>query len=215
VTVPGPPPSPAGTPRRPVAVPDPDEPREPDGLSRLIAELSDWLAPAGALVACLHGLDSRACQAIHIRHPERKLRFALYGHEPVALYRSAEYLREAGGKGTTFCWPLREGLAHEDAQLSLVLFAVSQLPASDRLRYLSDLLRRTRPGGSLLLAEHAAPSSPRWQGFPQRGVGPSGREATREALSDTTISTLVSEAGWQGAELLCRDSRLTVHGAFA
>ncbi|MEU4328538.1 hypothetical protein [Nonomuraea dietziae] len=119
-----------------------------DAIQDLVAETTDWLVPAGGLVADLQ------------RHPNRGIRFALYDEQPAMLDQAKIELKKLGGEHDVILSATRVQhgpLVHEEADLTLCLFALKFLPQEERVT--TPRLARTCSAetGALIVAEKIRP----------------------------------------------------------
>ncbi|MEV4067511.1 hypothetical protein [Nonomuraea dietziae] len=127
-----------------------------DMIQDLVAETTDWLVPAGGLVADLGASARRILQ----RHPNRGIRFALYDEQPAMLDQAKIELKKLGGEHDVILSATRVQhgpLVHEEADLTLCLFALKYLPQEERVT--TPRLARTCSAetGALIVAEKIRP----------------------------------------------------------
>lgn len=205
-----------------------------DVIQDLVAETADWLVPAGGLVADLGASTGASARRILQRHPNRRIRFALYDEQPAMLDQAEIELKEIGGEHDVILSATRiqDGpLVHEDADLTLCLFTLQFLPQGERV----DALRLARAcsaeTGALIVAEKIRPIDSRWAEIgtdvahdykAARGISDAAIRAKARALrgvlrpypQQTTMQAMVA-AGWHAPEVLFRWHSWAVIGAFA
>jgi len=206
-----------------------------DLMQQMIAEIADWLVPAGGRVADLGSATGVTCCAIEHRHPERDIGFDLYDESPAMLKRAELALRElrTGVRVLTHECRIEKGpLSHVAANLTVALFTLQFLPdPADRIRALSLARENAAPGGALIVAEKLRPRDVRWAEIAcdashdwkaARGVTDSAIRAKARALrgvlipaTDAQLSRQITEAGWSLPEPLFRWHQWQMLGAFA
>lgn len=136
-------------------------------IQQVVAFLSDWLAPAGGMVADLGASTGTTCDLIERRHPGRDLRFALYDVEQPML---------DAARDKHACHPHRErfsyhrhnitesALSHADADLTIALFTLQFLRPFQRTDALLWARAAARPGtGAIIVAEKVLLPGSIWQ----------------------------------------------------
>ncbi|GGO63159.1 hypothetical protein [Nonomuraea cavernae] len=205
-----------------------------DVIQDLVAETTDWLVPAGGLVADLGASTGASARRILQRHPNRGIRFALYDEQPAMLDQAAIELKEIGGEHDVILSATRiqQGpLVHEDADLTLCLFTLQFLPQQERV----DALRLARAcsaeTGALIVAEKIRAVDSRWAEIgtdvahdykAAHGITDASIRAKSRALrgvlrpypQQTTMQAM-ADAGWHAPEVLFRWHSWAVIGAFA
>lgn len=205
-----------------------------DAIQALVAEASDWLVPAGGLVADLGAATGATVAAIMSRHPERSIRAALYDEQPAMLAKATARLIEPIADDRVGIYPRRieDGpLSHEGADLTLSLFTLQFMAPADRRTALSLARKSAADTGALIVAEKLRPVDVRWaemaneashdwkaaHGIEAEAIRAKAR-ALRGVLMPLPLSDLVTsvrEAGWHSTEVLFRWHQWAVLGAFA
>ncbi|WP_433341695.1 methyltransferase domain-containing protein [Streptomyces sp. CA-253872] len=204
-----------------------------DDIQDLVAEASDWLLPDDGLVADLGASTGTTVHRIAQRHPTRRLRASLYDREPTMLDRAAQTLTEAPNLDVDYI-PAdirRAPLNHGDADLTLALFTLQFLPVADRFHVLYEAHQASAPSGALLVAEKVRPPDSRWAEIAadashdwkaRHGITDTAIRAKARALRgvlqphpETTLTTVITQAGWCAPEVLFRWHSWCVIGAFA
>lgn len=209
-----------------------------DVIQDLVAETTDWLVPAGGLVADLGASTGASARRIMERHPDRGLRFVLYDEQPAMLDQADTELRKLaaklGGEVDVLLSPTRiqDGpLVHEDADLTLCLFTLQFLPRRERVKALQLARERAAESGALIVAEKIRAIDSRWAEIGTdvahdykavRGISDSAIRAKAKALrgvlrpfpQQATADAMVA-AGWHAPEVLFRWHSWAVIGAFA
>jgi tRNA (cmo5U34)-methyltransferase len=200
-------------------------------IQALVAGLSDWLAPAAAVVADLGASTGTTAWMISRRHPNRRLTFHLYDAERSMLDVAAERL---AGSDTTVHYHhtrLESGLLHDQADLTLALFTLQFLDPIDRAAVLAAARQRSRARGALIVAEKLRLTDALWQeiaissSHDYKAMQGISSEAIRvkerslrgvlNPLTDAENRQLLVEAGWSSLETLFRWQQWTVYAAFA
>lgn len=195
-----------------------------DVIQHVVAFLSDWLAPADALVADLGASTGTTVDLIERRHPDRRLRYALYDVEPTML-DAARVKHAQYPNADRFSYFRRdlttERLEHEHADLTTALFALQFLAPRDRVRVLIEARRAARPTtGALIVAEkvllpdglwHEVANEATWDYKADAGIDADAirrkARALRGVLVPQTVERTESEivaAGWSEPVLLWR-----------
>lgn len=204
-----------------------------DAVQNLVAEASDWLVPAGGLVADLGASTGMTVGAILDRHPERNIRAALYDEQPTMLGKAVERLREpvAAGRVEVHTRRIETGpLEHKDADLTVCLFTLQFLPWRDRAAALRLAREASAPTGALIVAEKIRLADSRWAEIgndashdwkADRGITADAIRAKARALRGVLVpypldalTTVVHEAGWACPEVLFRWHQWVLLGAF-
>jgi tRNA (cmo5U34)-methyltransferase len=204
-----------------------------DIIQAIIAEISDWLLPAGALVADLGASTGTTVDTLIRRHPERGYRAALYDEAPAMLARAVDRLTEQVAAGRVQAYPQRvqEPFRHDRADLTTVLFLLQFLPYPDRVPVLTAARVASAPTGALLIAEKVRPVDARWAEIAnavshdwksEHGITADAIRAKERALrgvlqpvSLTALTRMVIDAGWYAPEVLFRWHQWVLIGAFA
>lgn len=131
-----------------------------DTIQDVIARLSDWAAPDGAAILDVGCSTGTTLKAIRDRHPNRAL--ALYG-----IDKSADMIRAASKKLGESATLYSDDLLAEvelpnSIDLTVAVFTLQFLPPERRAGVLSDLRRRSKETGVLVVAEKTIPADPRW-----------------------------------------------------
>ncbi|MCM1964852.1 methyltransferase [Streptomyces sp. G1] len=203
-----------------------------DAIQDLVAEAADWLLPAGGLVADLGAATGITVHRIADRHPERRIRAALYDTEPAMLDRAREALADApAGHVDYVTADIRNGLQHTGADLTLALFTLQFLALPDRVTALSCARAASAPTGALIVAEKIRPLDARWAEIAgdashdwkaAHGISDAAIRAKARALRGVllphpqgTLADAIRTAGWCSPEVLFRWHSWAVLGAFA
>ncbi|GAA1770069.1 hypothetical protein [Nonomuraea bangladeshensis] len=209
-----------------------------DVIQDLVAETTDWLVPAGGLVADLGASTGASARRILERHPARGIRFALYDEQPAMLDQAAAELRKLAAKvggeydATLNATRIQDGpLVHEDADLTLCLFTLQFLPRQERVKALRLARISAAESGALIVAEKIRAIDSRWAEIgsdvahdykADRGISDAAIRAKARALrgvlrpypQQTTMQAM-ADAGWHAPEVLFRWHSWAVIGAFA
>ncbi|MEV0617584.1 methyltransferase [Nonomuraea sp. NPDC050404] len=209
-----------------------------DVIQDLVAETTDWLVPAGGLVADLGASTGASARRIIERHPDRGIQFVLYDEQPAMLEQADAELRELAVKlDTEFDILLnrtriQDGpLVHENADLTLCLFTLQFLSREERVKALRLARQRAAESGALIVAEKIRAIDSRWAEIgtdvahdykAARGISDSAIRAKAKALrgvlrpypQQATADATVA-AGWHAPEVLFRWHSWAVIGAFA
>jgi tRNA (cmo5U34)-methyltransferase len=205
-----------------------------DVIQDLVAETTDWLVPAGGLVADLGASTGASARRILERHPGRGIRFALYDEQPAMLDQAEAELKKHSGEHDVLLSATRiqEGpLVHVDADLTLCLFTLQFLPQEERVTALRLARECSAETGALIVAEKIRPIDSRWSEIgtdvahdykAARGISDAAIRAKSRALrgvlrpypQQTTMQAMTA-AGWHAPEVLFRWHSWAVIGAFA
>lgn len=205
-----------------------------DAIQDLVAETSDWLVPAGGLVADLGAATGTTVCRIINRHPDRLIRVALYDEQAAMLGKAVARLTgpTAAGRVTTYHRRIEDGpLAHEDADLTLCLFTLQFLPWRERAGALAAARKAAASTGALLIAEKVRPLDARWAEIAgevshdwkaEHGISADAIRAKARALRGVLIpapvaalGSMIREAGWHEPEVLFRWHQWVLIGAYA
>ena len=132
-----------------------------DTIQDVIARLSDWAAPDRAAILDVGCSTGTTLKAIQGRHPNRAL--ALYG-----IDKSADMIRAASkklGPGATLYADdvlAAEVKLPDSIDLTIAVLTLQFLPPDRRAGVLSELRRRSKETGVLVVAEKTIPADPRW-----------------------------------------------------
>jgi tRNA (cmo5U34)-methyltransferase len=200
-------------------------------VQELVAELADWLAPAGATIADLGCATGTTCQLLQQRHPERGYSFHLYDASAAMLAEAQAKLEPASGQVKAHQGRLEDGLDHGHASLTLALFTLQFLDPLDRLAVLQMARGCSRPEGALVVAEKLRLPDSRWHEIAgavshdwkqARGITDGAIRAKERALrgvllpaTDQANRHAIGAAGWAAVEVLFRWHSWTVYGALA
>lgn len=204
-----------------------------DAIQDLVAELTDWLVPAGGLVADLGAATGTTAVRIAERHPDRGIRFALYDESGPMLAAAHTALQgTVGDRAELFEARIQDPpLKHAGADLTLALFTLQFMSAPDRAAALW-LARQASAGtGALVVAEKIRPVDSRWAEISVDvshdykaawGISDAAIRAKARALrgvltpypQETTLG-MIGAAGWTAPEILFRWHAWAVIGAFA
>lgn len=205
-----------------------------DAIQDLVAVASDWLLPAGGLLADLGAATGITTERILTRHPERTLRAVLYDDQAAMLGKAVERLTApvAAGRVATHARRIQDGpLLHEQADLTVCLFTLQFLPWPDRLTALTAARKASAPTGALIVAEKVRPVDVRWAEIgtdvshdwkAEHGITPEAIRAKSRALRGVlmpaplgALTALIRDAGWSTPEVLFRWHQWVVVGAYA
>lgn len=200
-----------------------------DHIQKLVAELADWLAPDGALVADLGCATGTTAVAITRRHPGRDVSFDLYDSSAAMLKLAAASLPIAETR--TWEQDISAPLMHSSADLTLALFTLQFLPMPARALVLANARAASGESGALIVAEKIRPEDSRWAeiahdvSWDWKAVHSVSDEAIlakaralRGVLVPSTFSaleTMITAGGWEPPEVLFRWHQWVVLGAFA
>jgi tRNA (cmo5U34)-methyltransferase len=200
-------------------------------IQDLVAEVADWLAPAGSVVADLGAATGTTAALVQSRHPGRDHRFHLYD-ESRAMLDAAVAKLGRGAAVTVRCGPVQAvPFDHPPASLTLCLFTLHFLPPADRVAVLRKAASASRGDGAVLLAEKLRLPDSRWaeigmcasHDYKERGgVGAADIRAKERSLrgvlvpwADEENRQALAEAGWRRPEVLFRWHQWVLYGAFA
>ena len=202
-------------------------------IQEQVGQASDWLLPAGALIADLGASTGTSVGLLLNRHPERELRAVLYDEVPAMLAKATERLGHAVAAGRVEMRPQRvqDPLRHDDADLTLALFLLQFLPYADRVPVLRQAREHAAATGALLVAEKVRPVDSRWAEIAnavshdwkaEHGIDAAAIRAKERALrgvlqpvSLTALSRMITDAGWHAPEVLFRWHSWVLVGAYA
>jgi tRNA (cmo5U34)-methyltransferase len=204
-----------------------------DAIQSLIAELADWLLPAGGLLADLGCSTGNTAAAILMRQHDRGLRVHLYD-ESVPMLAKARPMLEGLAPGRVAATIGRlpgEGLEHAGADLTVAAFLLQFLPWADRFRLLCMARAAAAETGALILAEKTRPADSRWAEIAaevshdvkeSNGITAGEIRAKARSLRGVLlpgrldyVMAQAEEAGWCSPEVLFRWHSWAVIGAFA
>jgi tRNA (cmo5U34)-methyltransferase len=204
-----------------------------DVIQALIAELSDWLVPAGGLVADLGAATGTTAALIAERHPARSIRFALYDESAAMLDRARIAAAQMTGnhRVETHLTRIQAPLKHDQADLTLALFTLQFLPRLDRLSVLRMARSCAAETGALIIADKTRPHDARWSEIAndvshdwkaEHGISDTAIRAKARALRGVLVPyplddmlRMITVCGWRSPEVLFRWHSWVVIGAFA
>lgn len=205
-----------------------------DAIQSLVAETTDWLVPAGGLVADLGAATGTTVDTIIGRHPGRNIRADLYDDQPAMLAQATARLGAgvAAGRVRVHNRRVETGpLEHVDAALTLALFTLQFMPLPDRIDALTLARKASADTGALIVAEKVRPGDVRWAEIATdvSHDWKAGRGITADAIRDKaralrgvlvphpvwTLHRAILTAGWYAPEVLFRWHQWVVIGAFA
>lgn len=202
-----------------------------DQMQDLVASICDWLAPNGAVVADLGASTGTTVHLIARRHPERSFTFWLYDQQTAMLEQAQRKLEDTQAQCFFRNGRLEDGLEHDSAHLTLILFTLQFIEPCDRPKLLREARKRTRDGGALLLAEKLRLTDPRWQEIAISsshdfkaacGISDTAIRAKERALRGVLVPmrdqqqrTMLADSGWRSVETLFRWHQWVLYGAFA
>lgn len=202
-------------------------------IQEAVAQTSDWLLPAGALIADLGASTGTTVELLLSRHPERRLRAALYDEVPEMLAQAVERLTEpaSDGRVTIHTQRVQDPLRHTDADLTSMLFLLQFLPYADRVHVLRQAREASAATGALLVAEKLRPVDSRWAEIANavshdwkagHGIDASAIRAKERALrgvlqpvSLAALNRMITDGGWHAPEVIFRWHNWVLVGAFA
>jgi tRNA (cmo5U34)-methyltransferase len=205
-----------------------------DAMQNILAEASDWLVPAGGLVADLGASTGTTVAAIMQRHPERQIRAALYDEQASMIDKARKRLYDLRVPPARVSFHERRveigPLDHEHADLTTILFTLQFLPLPDRQAVLSAAFRAAAPTGALLVAEKIRPIDVRWAEIAaevshdwkaEHGITADAIRAKARALRGvltpyplSVLLAMISDAGWRSPSVLFQWHQWVVVGAF-
>lgn len=184
-------------------------------IQDMVAHLSDWLAPSGALVVDVGASTGTTVKAISDRHPNRLLNFLLYDVEDAMLERARLKLADLPvSHDVNFrSEDLTQEISHGDADLTLALFFLQFLPPHTRGPVLKGLAQSARPEtGYLVVAEKVEQETAFWQEIANeatwdykasQGIDPDTIRAKARALRGVLtplpsreLVKLIADNGW-------------------
>lgn len=206
-----------------------------DVTQDIVAAISDWVLPAGGLVADLGAATGTTTAMLLARHPERALRAALYDDQPTMLDQARRKLDPDGTLGTriTYCTARVEvgPYQHVDADLTLALWTLQFLPWPARAKALRLARKHAAPSGALLVAEKVRPVDPRWAEIgsdlshdwkSDHGISDTAIRAKAQALRGVlmplpvaALYDAVTDAGWTAVDTIWRWHNWVLIGAYA
>lgn len=204
-----------------------------DIIQNLAVEVSDWLLPAGGLLADLGASTGRTVDNILKRHPERNARAVLYDEAPAMAAKATTRLTGpvAEGRVVIHAQRLQDGLRHDTADLTTCLFTLQFLPYPDRGAVLAAARKASAPTGAILIAEKTRPVDPRWAEIghavshdwkADHGIDDAAIRAKERALRGVLMPTsmpdlgqTIRDAGWCAPEVLFRWHQWVLVAAFA
>lgn len=135
-----------------------------DEQQKMIAELSDWLAPDGAVIADLGASTATTVAAIADRHPSRTFHAHLYDVESHMLAAARDKLADyenvrAKYHANTITAPL----AHSGADLTIASLTLQFLADDKRLDALRYARHASRRGAGIIIVEKVYQDNPYWQ----------------------------------------------------
>src|SRR3954468_19231395 len=125
-----------------------------DLIQDLVAETTDWLLPAGSLVADLGAATGTTVERIFHRHPDRELRAILYDDQDGMLDKARQRLAAYGDRVSYSATRVQNGpYEHQLADLTMALFTLQFLPYRERVAALRLARTSSRETGAILVAE--------------------------------------------------------------
>jgi tRNA (cmo5U34)-methyltransferase len=198
-----------------------------------VACVSDWILPAGALIADFGASTGTTVEGLLARHPERQLRAVLYDEVPAMLAKATERLTGhiADGRVEIRSQRVQDHLAHRNADLSIMLFLLQFLPYADRVPVLRQAREAAASTGALLVAETVRPVDARWAEIAHAvshdwkaghgidaGAIRAKERALRGVLQPVSLPALMrqlTDGGWHAPEILFRWHNWVLVGAYA
>lgn len=190
-------------------------------IQEITARAADWLAPDNSVIADIGCSTATTFDEIQKRHPGR--RYSFHGYDTSEHMLASANRKIAGNVNTGSSINLHQhditnGALHDQADLTIGIFALQFLRPHTRIKVLEELLGASRNGGALLIAEKVIPRDSRWALIDaeaswedKRVAGLPGEEivAKAEALRGVLIPQLedvvVSEAlaaGWVSPHII-------------
>ena len=203
-------------------------------IQATIGRVADWAAPDGAKVIDIGCSTGTTFDVIQSRHPRRTYHFVGYDTSPEMVASAVAKMADRNTSGTytdIYEHDVLNGLKHEDADLNIAVFTVQFVNPYSRVALLSELLRCSKPGAVLLLAEKTIPQDPRWALIcaeasweDKRIAGFSGDEIVAKAEALRGVLRPVSEllcvqeaitAGWEAPQVLWASWNWRLYGFIA
>lgn len=206
-----------------------------EAIQNIVIEASDWLIPAGGLLADLGASTGTTAAAVLSRHPDRVLRAVLYDEQEAMIEKARKRLydlRVAPARVAFHTRRVETGpLDHEYADLTTVLFTLQFLPLPGRYAVLAAARKAAAETGALLVAEKLRPVDSRWAEIAteasldwkaEHGISAEAIRAKARALRGvlvpfplSTLTRMIVDSGWHAPEVLFRWHQWVVVGAFA
>ncbi len=201
-------------------------------IQNTVVRLSDWFAPDNAVIADIGCSTGTTLRAIQDRNPTRVYTIHAYDKSAPMMRAATKKLANKANPDTRVHLhrdDITKGtFAHTNADLTIAIFTIQFLPASERGNVLANLCNATKPGGVLLLAEKTIPEDPRWamitaecswedkklQGIPSDEIVAKA-ESLRGVLRPQREQTLILEtvkAGWAAPQLLWGSFQWRLYG---
>lgn len=191
-----------------------------DEIQSQVAVLSDWLLPNNG---CFVDLGASTCTTlinITDRHPNRRFRAELYDEEPSMLEVAKKKINGLNVLPAFHIQRLQQPFKHRCADLTVSLFTLQFLTATDRLAVLTEARRCSAESGALIIAEKIRPEHPL---LAEIGMDASHDYKAAAGISDTAIRskaralrgvlipqtlprimTELNDANWRHADVLFR-----------
>ena len=205
-----------------------------DLMQQMVADLSDWLLPAGATYVDLGASTGTTAELLLRRHPDRRVTVWLYDEQAEMLERAARKLAPVLHSDTQLhlcVQRVEDPHAHWGADLTTALFTLQFLSPADRDLTLNRARQHSAPHGTLIVAEKIRPADSRWAEIAidsshdwkaQHGIDPAAIQAKARALrgvlrprTEHELHTEIADAGWRDPETLFRWHNWTVVAAYA
>lgn len=191
-----------------------------ENIQAIVAELSDWLLPSGALFVDLGSSTCTTLVSICERHPNRRFRAELYDEEMSMNAKAQDKISGLNVMATFHEQRVQQPFKHRNADLTTALFLLQFLRAPERVAVLAEARRCSAPSGALVLAEKIRPTHPLWaeigndvshdykalMGINDTAIRSKAR-ALRGVLMPQTLPTIMSElsaSGWDHVDVLFR-----------
>lgn len=204
-----------------------------DAMQDLVAQLADWLVPAGGLVADLGASTGTTVRRIMDRHPGREIRAALYDVElPMLDKAMAGFATHPDADRITYhCHDVAKPLKHTDADLTMALFTLQFMPLRARVAAVRNARLCSNESGALIVAEKVRSPDSRWSEIANdvshdwksdHGLSDEAIRAKAQALRgvlmpypESTLRQIIETSGWKSPEVLFRWHSWVIMGAFA
>jgi tRNA (cmo5U34)-methyltransferase len=201
-------------------------------IQNIVAEATDWLLPHNGVYVDIGASTGTTAELIAKRHPDRKIRAYLYDEVPEMITKAQSKL--APYKNLTVerrVMNVTANMDHIPSDLVTALFTLQFIAPELRQTVLTDLRRRSKLTGALIVAEKIRPINSLWaeiaidashdfkadQGLSDTAIRQKAK-ALRGVLRPSTEDCLIGsieEAGWHNPEILFRWHQWVVVGALA
>ena len=201
-------------------------------IQALVAETTDWLLPHNGIYVDVGASTGTTAAHIARRHPDRRIRAYLYDEVPDMLNKATGKL--AGYKNLTVerrAMNVAANMDHIPSDLVTALFTLQFIAPELRQGVLTDLRRRSKATGALIVAEKIRPEHSLWAEIAndashdfkaEHGLSDTAirqkAKALRGVLRPSTEADLVytiEQSGWRHPEILFRWHQWVVIAALA